>query len=107
MKLLKEWNDFENQQKKSIAALRDWYRTNLQYVAGEKHGDVVNIFGLPYTSSGSFAGIWQTNSEWHYRFIPEYSLIGVAIGDDGIIYAVLDAEFTDPTLLVPIGTTKE
>ena len=107
MKLLTEWADFENLQRKAINALRDWYRVNLQWVAGSHHGDVEEVFGLPYTSSGSFAGLWQTNSEWHYRFIPKYRFSGVAIGDDGIIYAVLDAEFTDPDIFIPIGTIKE
>lgn len=35
----------------------------VEFVHGENVGSVSDVFGLPYTSSGNFAAIWNTNAE--------------------------------------------
>ena len=106
MELLKEWNDYENYTRKCKEFLRDWYKFNLTFRAGTEKGNVSDVFGLAYTSTGDYAALWNTNSEWEYKSIPGYFFRGVAISEFGFAVAVLycgESDFYNPDLFVPIG----
>ena len=74
-----------------VGTLQAWYdKGNL--VVNKRHGStygkgVEDIFGLPYTSSSSFAAIWNTNVEAHYVMNPALKFEGVAISEKGDIIA--------------------
>lgn len=106
MELLKEWDyqHFEDYQKKVIMLFRDWYRQNLEYRHGQKTGSVEDIFGLPYTSSSDFAAVWNTNSEWVYKYMPDYHFRGLAISKDGWAVAYFNwSEYDFIDFYIPIG----
>ena len=109
MELLKEWTDFENQNKKVLDAFSVWWWRNLEHDCGEQFGSIDNIFGFAYTSSSSFAALWVCNSQWHYKFIPDYIIRGIAISTDGFAVAVFESRTNDldnPTLLIPFGNVS-
>lgn len=109
MKLLTEWNDFENTEKQVIKAFSEWWYRNLEYKAGTEYGSLETIFGFPYTSSGMCAELGcRCNSSWVYKWIPEYQLCGLAVSEDGFIVAYFDNDnFDDDFLYIPIGKIKE
>ena len=63
--LLTEWDGgymtFEPLQKIATKAAQA-VRGLVEFVHGENVGSVSDVFGLPYTSSGDFAAIWNTNA---------------------------------------------
>lgn len=106
MELLKEWNDFENQEREIKKAFSVWWWRNLEYDCGTEFGSLDSIFGFAYTSSSDFAALWVCNSQWHYKFIPDYTIRGIAISTDGFAVAVFESKTSDilnPTLLIPFG----
>lgn len=71
LNLLTEWDDdghtmFEPFQKVATKAART-VRGLVEFVHGENVGSVSDVFGLPYTSSGDFAAIWNTNTAARLR----------------------------------------
>ena len=57
---IKEWTDYENQYKIAVAAVK-WLDKRLRIVHGKRERNVELTYGLPYTSSGEYAAIWNTN----------------------------------------------
>lgn len=109
MELLKEWNDFENQEQKARKAFRDWWFRNLEYDCGTEYGSIDDIFGFAYTSSSAFAALWVCNSQWHYKYIPDFAFRGIAISTDSFAVAVFESKTNDvynPTLLIPFGNVS-
>ena len=109
MELLKEWNDFENQQKQVIKAFSEWWFRNLEFKNGTEYGKLEDIFGFPYTSSGEFAELGcRCNSSWVYKWVPEYQLGGLCISENGFIYAYFDnGKIEDDLWFIAIGKIKE
>lgn len=110
MELLKDWNiDRKNNvdtiSKKVIDLFAKWYKDNLIHVCGQHAGNVEEIFGLPYTSSGFCAELGcRCNSVWAYRLIPEYTLNGLALDQNGVVYAYFDnGNYEEDFLYVSIG----
>lgn len=89
MELLKEWNDFKKMKNQVISAIRKWYISNLIFKNGSDF-----IAGLAYTSSSSFAALWDCNCETVYKWDSHFHFLGIAISTDGFIVAVFN-EFDD------------
>lgn len=79
MELLKEWTNYEQQTKTAGRAARKVAR-GLEFL----HGSAADICAdcMPYTSSGSYAAIWNCNAEARK---PNTNLYfdGIAIGTNG------------------------
>lgn len=88
MKLLKEWENFEHLQKKVITDFCRW-EDNLSIIKGKHESSVELTYGLPYTSSGDFAAIWNTNCLAVWNKSTDYSLDGLAVDEYGNTVAVL------------------
>ena len=64
-RLLKSWGygaEFEKREKiaeRAAAALAK----SLQFIHGRRESSAEKTFGLPYTSSGDFAAVWNCNAE--------------------------------------------
>lgn len=91
--LLKEWGDnekeFESITKHLYYILKTNINHNLVYEAGESVAPydseyflsaekLENVFGLPYTSSGDFAAIWNTNTQARAKYGAPLYFRGVA-----------------------------
>lgn len=75
--LLKDWNDYERQRAKANAAARRLY-VYLDF----KNGTRCPADGLPFTSSSSFAAIWNTDAA-RLRGSARLYFDGVALDKDG------------------------
>lgn len=60
--LLKDWNEYEKQNKIAERAAQK-LQNRLEFTHGRRERSAADSFGLPYTSSSSFAAVWNTNSE--------------------------------------------
>lgn len=89
MELLKEWPEFEKMKNQAISVIQKWYVSNLVIKNGSDFID-----GLAYTSSSSFAALWDCNCNTVYKWDPHFHFLGVAISIDGFIVAVFN-EFDD------------
>lgn len=49
-----------------------WWRKNLEVKNKGNQHSTDDIFGLPYTSSGKCAGLWNTNADNTYIFDANY-----------------------------------
>ncbi|MEG3007375.1 MAG: hypothetical protein RR806_07890, partial [Oscillospiraceae bacterium] len=49
-----------------------WWRKNIQVRNKKNSHSTVDIFGLPYTSSGECAGLWNTNADNMYLYDEDY-----------------------------------
>lgn len=110
MELLKDWNidrknNVETISKKVIALFEKWYKDNLIHICGQRAGNVEEIFGLPYTSSGFCAELGcRCNSAWAYRWNVEFTLDGLGMTEEGNVYAYFDRGlFGEDFLYVNIG----
>lgn len=56
-----------------------WWRKNLEVKNKGYQHLTDDIFGLPYTSSGECAGLWNTNAENSYIFDVNYHFIALFI----------------------------
>ena len=81
-KFKKEWTDAEL--RKVIRKFSLWAPSHLQITHGDKERTISDTYGLPYTSSGECAGVWNTNVE-------------AVLKDDPII------ELIKPRFLTPSG----
>ena len=113
MELLKDWNIDRNNNadsisKKVIEVFEAWYKNNLLYVQGADKGTTEEIFGLPYTSSGFCAELGcRCNGDWRYKYMPDYHLNGLALDQNGVVYAYFDrGVFDEDYLYLPIGTIQ-
>lgn len=90
--LLKEWSgqDFERINKNIFYMLKMNFNHNIiiehgheekttDYTSAHRFGEV---FGLPYTSSGDFAAVWNTNTQTVARYGARLYFRGVAVSED-------------------------
>lgn len=64
-RLLKEWGfgaEFEKREKIAERAAAAVMK-KLQFIHGRRESSAEKAFGLPYTSSGDFAAVWNCNAE--------------------------------------------
>jgi hypothetical protein len=97
MNKLKDWfpieNDVNATSEKVIKAFEKWYKTNITITHGEGK-NVEYIFGLPYTSSSDYAGLWNCQAEAYLNSDPQWKFNALAISEDRQILAVFDREDT-------------
>lgn len=85
---IKEWS--EKQQKKVNKAICVHFAAqNFAKFWGKSFEQIENYFGLPYTSSSSYAGLWVCNVREYYKGSAQYYYRAFAIAEDGCIYAIL------------------
>ena len=94
--LLRWWSDgaeFKSNSIKTSAAARRLL-PRLEILHGKIEPSIVYTFGLPYTSSSSFAAVWNTNTEARLRGTRLY-FHGIAVTTDGKavgVFTELDAD---------------
>lgn len=89
--LLKEWSDYEAHTKTAKAAAQR-LRHELVFDRPPEGTTAEDAFGLPYTSSSSFAALWNCKTRAHKKDSRAY-LAGIAINIDGApiaFYKVMD-----------------
>ena len=67
MKLKKEWKDVEKTSKELYRRFNIWRLSNIHITHGNGR-TVEEMFGFPYTSSSSFAAIWNCQAEAVYKW---------------------------------------
>ena len=92
LNLLAEWDGgghamFEPFQKVATKAAQT-VRRLVEFVHGKNGGSVSDVFGLPYTSSGDFAAIWNTNTAARLRRTGKSA-------DDGLFFRGVAIEKAD------------
>lgn len=98
---LKDWG--EKQQKKVNKAICDHFaKQNFAKFFGKSFGQIESYFGLPFTSSGSYAGLWVCNVCEFYKGSSEYYYRAFAIAEDGFIYAILTSD-KEQEIYIKIG----
>ena len=111
MNKLKEWNYLENDveatSKKVIKAFEAWYPKNVTITHGNGR-NAEYIFGLPYTSTSDWAGLWNCQAEAYLNEDPQWKFECLAISENNEILAVFDREDTGnfDNLDVVIGKLK-
>lgn len=97
MNKIKEWfdimNDVEEISEQAIKAFTKWYKANITITHGSGR-DVVEIFGLPYTSTSEWAGLWNCQGEAYLNEDPQWKFNCLAISEDMEILADFDREDT-------------
>lgn len=102
--LLKEWGEgfrWDALTKSIYFTLKHNIDGFMVYEAGTKREDnqsesnmtdeqLENLFGLPYTSSGDFAGIWNTNTQARAKYGAPLYFRGVAVADDLAAVLIFD-----------------
>lgn len=78
---IKEWTDYENQYKVAVAAVK-WLDKNLRIIQGKRERNVELTYGLPYTSSGEYAAIWNTNVDARSNEDLDLQFKGMALDKD-------------------------
>lgn len=81
-KFVKEFT--ETQSKKIEEVGRSWAISNLDF-GSKTLRDFIT--GLAYTSSGSFAGLWECNTDSKYKWDSHFGFRGFVISEDGFIIA--------------------
>ena len=84
---LKEWDNVEEVIRKVISVFSLWEKRNLSIVYGKREQTTEDTYGLPYTSSSSFAMLGNTNVDavlkdntaWHFDWL--------ALTDEGWVIA--------------------
>ena len=61
MEMIKEFNT--KKIKELVLHFSFWEKENLKINHGKREISSADTFGLPYTSSGDYAGLWNTNTE--------------------------------------------
>lgn len=97
MDKIKDWfeieHDVERTSNRAMRAFQEWYRNNITITHGNGR-DAEEIFGLPYTSSSAWAGLWNCQAEAYLNEDPQWKFEGLAISEDNEILAVFDREDT-------------
>ena len=91
---IREWTDYENQYKIAVAAVK-WLDKSLRIVHGKRERNVELTYGLPYTSSGEYAAIWNTNVDARSLSDSDLQFKGVALDKDNnpvIIWYMTDCD---------------
>lgn len=76
-KFKKEWTNDEIH--KVIRKFSLWAPSHLQITHGNKERTISDTYGLPYTSSGECAGVWNTNVEAVLKDDPGFFFQGVML----------------------------
>lgn len=84
--LKKEMTDKEI--KKAIRVFSKWESENLKIVTGKKHSNVSDTYGLAYTSSSAFAGLWNCNTIAESSKKENFFFDGLAIAESGFTCAI-------------------
>ena len=92
-----EWTDKELQI--VIRTFASWERQNLRITHGKREHTTEDTYGLPYTSSSDFAGIWNTNVEAVLKSDETYHFVGVAITKENEIMVMLETDSEEPKLI--------
>lgn len=101
----KEWTDAEHQE--AIRLFARWETLNLRIVHGRRERNTEDTYGLPYTSSGGCAGVWNTNVDAVLKADERYRFDGLVITDVGEVMVLLTADLTggEHQLFLKVGDT--
>ena len=91
---IKEWTNYEKQHKIAVAAVK-WLDKHLKIFHGKRERNVELTYGLPYTSSGEYAAIWNTNVDARSNDDLALQFKGVALDKDNnpvIIWYMTDCD---------------
>ena len=91
---IKEWTDYESQYKIAVAAVK-WLDKHLKIIHGKRERNVELTYGLPYTSSGEYAAIWNTNVDARSLSDLDLQFKGVALDKNNnpvIIWIMTDCD---------------
>ena len=91
IKLKKEWNDVEKTSKELCRQFNIWRLSNIKITHGTGR-TVEEIFGFPYTSSSSFAAIWNCQAEAVYKWFDEWRFEGLAVSETNNAIAIFEHE---------------
>lgn len=74
MKLLTEWKDYKNQERKALKALNDFKK----FLIVEHGGGLFE--GMAYTSSGLYAALWNCNTQARIKALNknDFYFLGIA-----------------------------
>lgn len=86
MTYLKEWEN--GIEEKVINIFAKWEKNNLTIVYGKRERTVADTYGLPYTSSGECAGLWNTNVDARLKNDKQWRFVGIVVTEDGGILAL-------------------
>lgn len=97
MKKLKDWYDLEHDvsttSERVTKTFEKWYKGNITITHGSgKTAEL--IFGLPYTSSSSYAALWNCQAEAYLNNDPQWKFNALAISENREILAVFEREDT-------------
>ena len=93
LKLLTEWTNYEQQTRIATRAAQR-LQNQLVFEHGRKERNAEYSFGLPYTSSGEFAAVWNCNASARKQNSRAY-LAGIALTVDNLpvaFYKVKDED---------------
>lgn len=82
IELLKDWNDYETHTRTATKAAQ-MLQSYLYFEGGRREAFAGDSFGLPYTSSSSFAAVWNVNASARLIIFPALYFDGVAIDTNG------------------------
>lgn len=68
---------------KVMKSFFNWQGKNLVILQGKKESDLNNCFGLPYVSSGAYAGFWNTNTESYHVEDRLLNFDGIGMAENG------------------------
>lgn len=91
MKLKAEWNDVEKTSKELMMLFNSWRLSNLRILRG-KGRTLEDIFGLPYTSSGEYAAIWNCQGEAVYKWSDEWKFECLTVSEKNDAIAIFEHE---------------
>lgn len=87
--LLKDWGEhFEMLEKRAKNKIKENLHNDIIITGGDYAGEIYcdqnidDLFGLPYTSSSDFAGLWNTNAQAEIRHGQKLYFVGVACSVD-------------------------
>ena len=113
---LTEWKDFDKTCNKVIMVFAKWQKTNLKIIHGEyvrKNTVLQTIeytYGLPYTSSGSFAELRCTNVQavkWN-RVLKQYmNFRCLRLDGEGNVYVIFYLSDSVTEIYEVIGNIKQ
>lgn len=86
MEFKKEFNDIEIE--KMINIFARWEKQYLTITHGQREKTTSYTYGLPYTSSGDFAGLWNTNVEAVLKTDLQWEFKGLVLGEDMEVVAI-------------------
>lgn len=81
--------EFDNKEiEKIIHLFARWERNNLVITHGLREHIISDTYGLPYTSSGNCAGIWNTNVESVLKSDRQWKFDGLVLSESNEVIAI-------------------